>query len=106
MVVGLGAGASKVRTNVQCFLTGSEHNVMVSDFTATSQSSVKPGAAETMGAGAAPEISAAASGATELKQGAEGDANRMAKAIAKQITKTINGQGWMPQASQSGSEQN
>lgn len=94
MAIGLGAGASKVETHVQCYLKQPEKNVIVTEFKAISQSSRKPGAAETMGAGAAPDVAAAASGATELKQGAEGDTDRMAKAVAKQITKALAMQGW------------
>ncbi len=106
MVIGLGAGSSKVEANVQCFLKQPARNVVVTEFRATSQSSRKPGAAETMGAGAAPEVSAAVSGATELKQGAEGDTDRMAKAIAKQITKAMTAQGWIEPVPQSGSKEN
>ncbi|HXE12442.1 MAG TPA: DUF4410 domain-containing protein [Bryobacteraceae bacterium] len=94
MAVGLGAGASDVQANVKCLLKQAGNDVMFTHFQATSKSSRKPGAAETAGAGAAPEIAVAASGATEMKQNAEGDANRMAKAIAKQITKELAAQGW------------
>ncbi len=94
MAIGLGAGASSVETHVECYLKKPAENVMLTEFTATSQSSRKPGAAETMGAGAAPEVAATAGGITEMKQGAEGDANRMAKAIAKEITKTLKAHGW------------
>jgi hypothetical protein len=104
-LIGLGAGASKVEANVQCFLPQPAKNVIVTEFRATSQSSRKPGAAETMGAGAAPQVSTAVAGATELKQGAEGDTDRMAKAIAKEITKTMIAQGWLPPTSQPGSKE-
>jgi hypothetical protein len=79
---------------VKCFLKQADKDVMFTQFQATSKSSRKPGAAETAGAGAAPEVAVAVSGATEMKQNAEGDANRMAKAIAKQITKELAAQGW------------
>jgi hypothetical protein len=79
---------------------------VVTEFRATSKSSRKPGAAETMGVGSAPEVSAAVTGATELKQGAEGDTDRMAKAIAKQIIKTITAQGWIQPLSESAGKQN
>jgi hypothetical protein len=95
MAIGLGAGASKVVAHVECYLKQQAGNTIVSEFQATSTSSRKPGAAETMGAGAAPEAAATVSGATELKQGAEGDADRMAKAIAKEIKRTLTGQGWI-----------
>jgi Domain of unknown function (DUF4410) len=98
MAIGLGAGASKVEAHVECYFKQSDKNVMVTEFRAIAQSSKKPGAAETMGAGAAPEAAAAVSGATELNQGAEGDASRMAKAIAKEITKTLAAQGWVAES--------
>ena len=98
MAIGLGAGASKVEAHVECYLKQPAENVLLTEFKAISQSSRKPGAAETMGAGAAPEAAAAVSGATELKQGAEGDAGRMAKAIAKEVTKTLKSQGWIEES--------
>lgn len=97
MAIGLGAGASKVMAHVECYLRQPEKNVMVSEFSATSESSRKPGAAETIGAGAAPEVATAVSGATELKQSTEGDTGRMAKVIAKEIAKTFVAQGWIEQ---------
>lgn len=98
MTIGLGAGASKVVAHVECYLKEPDKNVMITEFKVTSQSSRKPGAAETMGAGAAPAAAGAVSGATELKQGAEGDTGRMAKAVAKQITKTLTSQGWIEES--------
>ena len=98
MAIGLGAGASKVIANVECSLKQARKEVTIASFQATSRSSLKPGAAETMGAGAAPEAAAAVGGMTELKQGAEGDTDRMAKAIAKQITKTMTTQGWLEES--------
>lgn len=95
MAIGLGAGASKVVAHVECYLNQASGNSLVTEFQASSQSSRKPGAAETMGAGAAPEAAAAVGGVTEMKQGAEGDTDRMAKAIAKQITRTLREQGWI-----------
>ncbi len=94
MAVGLGAGASKVVADVECSLKRAGQDVKFASFQATSKSSRKPGAAETMGAGAAPEAAAAVGGVTEMKQGAEGDASRMAKAIAKEITKSMSEQNW------------
>jgi Domain of unknown function (DUF4410) len=95
MAIGLGAGASKVEAHVECYLKQPTENAMLTEFIATSESSRKPGAAETMGAGAAPAVAGAVSGATELKQGAEGDADRLAKAIAHQISQALKSQGWI-----------
>jgi hypothetical protein len=98
MGIGLGAGASKVKAHVKCSLQASGRETVLSEFEAKSESSRKPGAAETMGAGAAPEVAAAASGVTELNQGAEGDAGRMAKAISKQISKSLKENGWIEES--------
>lgn len=95
MVVGLGIGASKVVAHVECYLGQRDKVVMLTEFTAQSESARRPGAAETMGAGAAPELVAATSGISELKQGAESDTGRLAKATAKQIEKTFSTQGWI-----------
>lgn len=94
MAIGLGAGASKVEAHVECFLRQPDRNIMITEFKAISKSSRKPGAAETMGAGAAPAVAGAVSGATEMKQDAEGDTGRMAKAVAKEIRKALSAQGW------------
>lgn len=98
MAIGLGAGASKVEAHVECYLKQPAENTMLTEFIAASESSRKPGAAETMGAGAAPEVAAAAGGVTEMKQGAEGDADRMAKAIAKEIRKALKIRGWIEES--------
>ena len=98
MAIGLGFGDSKVQTHVECYLKQPDRNLMVTEFQATSRSSWKPGAAATMGAGAAPAIAGAAAGATELKQDAEGDTGRMAKAVAKEITKTLTARGWIEES--------
>jgi hypothetical protein len=98
MVIGLGAGSSKVVAHVECYLREPARNNVLSEFKVTSESSRKPGAAETMGAGAAPAVAGAVSGATELKQEAEGDTDRMAKAVAKQIKKALTAQGWVEES--------
>lgn len=98
MAIGLGSGASKVQTQVECYFKQPAANTLLTSFTATSQSSRKPGAAETMGAGAAPDVAAVAGGVTEMKQNAEGDADRMAKAVAKEIVKTLQSRGWVNEA--------
>lgn len=95
MVIGLGAGASTVKMDIDCFLKAPSHNVVVTKFAAESKSSRKPGAAETMGAGAAPAVAGTVGGVTEINQGAEGDATRLAKAVAKQIKKSMAAQGWI-----------
>jgi len=102
MLIGLGAGASEVRTLVQVFaVTGGSHR-LVEDFYTTVKSSRKPGMAETMGMGAAAgraaESAAVSVGVTALSaqsQTVEGDAEAAAKAIAKQLAKCFAQQGWI-----------
>lgn len=98
MVIGLGSGASKVEAHVECFAIRPAKNALLAEFTATSESSRKPGAAETMAVGTAPEVAGAVSGATELKQDAEGDVSRLAKAVAKEINKSLKSQGWVEES--------
>jgi hypothetical protein len=95
LVVGLGMGASEVTGHVECFVKKAESNVMLTEFEASSKSSRKPGAAETAGIGAAGSAGAAVAGATEFTQSAQADADRMAKAIARQIIKAMTAQGWL-----------
>ena len=68
---------------------------MIPDFADLSESSRKPGAAKTMGVGGAADVSPAVADATEREQDAEGDTDRMAKALAKHITEAMNTQGWI-----------
>jgi len=95
MALGLGLGASKVEAHVECSVKQRRRHAVLTEFTATSESSRKPGAAETMGVGAAPEVAVAVSGATEMRQGAEGDTERLAKAVAKEIDQSLKAQGWI-----------
>jgi hypothetical protein len=103
MVIGLGAGSSEVRTLVQVYTATSGGRRLVEDFYTTVKSSLKPGMAETMGAGAAAgrvaESAAVSVGVTALtahSQTVEGDAEAAAKAIAKQLAKFFVQQGWIP----------
>jgi len=99
--VGLGAGASEVKTSCQVTMQTSGNKVSISEFTTDAKSGKKPGAAVTMGAGAAPDVAAGATGATAHKSTAEGDAVRTGSALANHIADWMKTQGWIPSASPS-----
>lgn len=103
MVIGLGAGSSEVKTLVQVYSTTSDGRRLVEDFHTTVKSSLKPGMAGPIGAGAAAarvaESAVVSGGVTALtahSQTVEGDAEAAAKAIAKQLAKFFVQQGWIP----------
>jgi len=102
VMIGLGAGASEVKTHTQLYLGTSSGPRLVDEFETDASSSKKPGAAVGMGAGAAVRagvaVSAAAQGglqaATEPKDTAEADAKRTAEQLAKQIKEIFAARGW------------
>ena len=98
--VGLGAGASDVETDCQISMDTGANSVLFSELTTVAKSSKKPGAAVTMGAGAAPVVAAGATGATAHKSTAEGDSARTGSALAKHITGLMKAQGWVTAAQQ------
>ena len=103
--VGLGAGASDVETECQISMQTGSNTVMVSELTTKAKSGKKPGAAVTMGAGAAPVVAAGATGATAHKSTAEGDAARTGSALAKHIAKLMTTAGWIQaETQQAGTE--
>ena len=95
--VGLGAGASDVKTNCQISMQATGNTVLVSELTTEAKSGKKPGAAVTMGAGAAPVVAVGATGATAHKSTAQGDASRTGSALAKHIADLMKTQEWIPQ---------
>jgi Domain of unknown function (DUF4410) len=99
MIIGFGRGASDVRAHVTVSLYTGTKWVVLKDFNVDSASGKKPGAAATMGFGSAAAGigSAAASGATggDNKETVEGDASRMAKAVARQIETVMTARQWV-----------
>jgi hypothetical protein len=95
MMIGFGRGASDVKAHVVVSLATANGPVTVSEFDLNSASGKKPGAAATMGAGAAAGASVGAAGATDHKATVEGDASRMAKAVAKQVQSVMVAQQWI-----------
>lgn len=103
-LIGLGAGKSEVQARADVYYSaGADQPRFIESFTADAQSSRKPGAAETMGAGAATGRvleSGAAGVATgvAVSGDVEADGERMAKAMAKQLAAFFAKQGWIPPA--------
>jgi len=101
MVIGLGAGATEVKTQVQVYLVTPAGRRLVREFETAAQSSRKPGMAETMGAGAAIRgaqaiaVGAGVGVASEYSQNVEGDARRTAQAVAEQLKPFFIHEGWM-----------
>jgi hypothetical protein len=103
VLIGFGKGASDVQAHVTVSLTTEQQPVVLVEFNVKSQSGKKPGAAATVGAGAATmgTVSAAsaaagvaAGGVEDTAATVEADASRMAKGVAKQIVETLSVQKW------------
>jgi len=102
-VIGLGAGASSVQTLVQIYAAGGPQLVRVEEFETTARSGYKPGAAETMGMGAAAgtlavsaAVTAAGTVASEaLGANVEADAQRTASDVAEKLQSYFAQQGWI-----------
>ncbi len=99
VAIGLGAGRSDVRAEVQLY----QHSEMVEDLETDAKSGRAPGMAETMGAGAlgghllvSTAVSAGVQTASEtMGSTVEADATRTAKSIAKKIKPFFVRQGWI-----------
>jgi hypothetical protein len=103
-LIGLGAGRSGVQAQAEAYYYSSgSQPVEVESFTADAESGGKPGAAETMGVGAATgrvvESAAVGAGAgAALGSDVESDGDRLGKAIAKQLATFFRQQGWITAA--------
>lgn len=103
VVIGLGAGHSDVRTAVQVAELFPEGRRLVDQFEIDAKSGRMPGAAETMGAGAAAghlatsaAVTVAKSAGTEaFGDNVEADADRTAAKIAKVLQSLFERQGWI-----------
>jgi hypothetical protein len=99
-LVGFGAGASEVRTRVQAWMDGQ----LIAEAETQAKSGKKPGAAVTLGAGAAAGTAATAAvvaagttGVSELfLTSAEADAKRTAREVADRIVRAYRERGWLP----------
>jgi hypothetical protein len=97
-LIGFGAGASEVRTQARAYMGG---QLMASAET-IAKGNKKPGAAVTLGAGAAAGAAASAAAmavgttvASELLGSAESDARRTGAALADQIREVYVSRGWL-----------
>ncbi|MEJ0091205.1 MAG: DUF4410 domain-containing protein [Limisphaerales bacterium] len=105
VVIGLGAGRTDVRTLVEAYHYSSGKKVLLEEFGVNAKSGDKPGMAETMGVGAlaghlatsAVVSTGVAVGSEAFSANVEADADRTAKAIAKQLKTVYIGQGWINQ---------
>jgi hypothetical protein len=104
LTIGLGAGHSTVRTSVQVAEIFPEGRRLIDQFEVDAKSGRKPGAAETMGAGAvgghlvaSAAVTAAGSVASEaFGDDVEADAERTAKKVASALQSLFVRQGWIP----------
>jgi hypothetical protein len=103
VLIGFGKGASDVQAHVTVSLATEQQPVVLLEFNVKSQSGKKPGAAATVGAGAATMGTAtagsaaagvAAGGVMDKAATVEADASRMAKGVAKQIAELMSTQPW------------
>ena len=103
VVIGLGAGRTNVKANVQVFEMTAEGKQKVEQLQADAKSGRKPGMAEMMGIGAVAgtlATSAAVSGSMSAAGEAswetvEADARRLAKNVAKELKQFFVEQGWI-----------
>jgi hypothetical protein len=103
VIIGFGAGRSDVRAQVQVFELTPSTNQLIDTIEVDAKSSLTPGMAETMGAGALTGhllVSTLVSGgvqiATEtMSDTLVADADRAAKGIAKQLASLFTQQGWI-----------
>jgi hypothetical protein len=95
--VGLGIGASEVKANTQFSYQAPGGAIQtVQTFVASAQSGRKPGAAETLGAGAAVAAVAATDVASEtLSTDVKSLSEKMAGEIGKQLSDTFKKNGWI-----------
>lgn len=97
MAIGFRQGQSSVTAQVQLYrVTGARAAGRLLDFTAVGTSPPTPGAVVTMGAGAAVQAGAAASGVKELTSSVESDTGRLAGEIARTLQTFFARQGWTP----------
>jgi hypothetical protein len=103
VAIGLGAGRSDVRAQVQVLELTPTSSKLIDTIEVDAKSGLTPGMAETMGAGALAGhllVSAVVSGgvqvATEtMSDTVVADADRAAKGIAKQLSSLFTQQGWI-----------
>jgi len=104
-VIGLGAGRSDVQALVQVYQAQPTGMARLEEFSTSAKSGYKPGAAETMGMGAAAGTLAVSAAVTAggaiaseaLGVNVEADARRTASSVAEQLESYFAQQGWIQQ---------
>jgi Domain of unknown function (DUF4410) len=102
LVIGLGVGATEVKTLVQVYLLHPPGRQLWQSFETAAQSSRMPGMAETLGVGTAAmgaravAIGAGAQIGAQYGGSVAADARRTADAIAKKLSRIFAVQGWIP----------
>jgi hypothetical protein len=105
-VIGLGAGATEVKTHIQVYSMTPASRKLIQEFETSAQSSKKPGMAETMGVGAAARgaqavaVGAGVGVASEYADTVEADARRTAKAVAEKLAQFFASEGWISEEMQ------
>lgn len=106
-LIGLGAGKSSVSADAQVYYIADPSQPMfLQSFSGEADSGRAPGAAETMGVGAATDrivtstaLTAGTHTAAEMRRtGDEANADKLAEALARQIAVYAAGQGWISPA--------
>ena len=105
-LIGLGAGHSEVKARSEVYYsTAAAGAQLIESFDVDAQSSRKPGAAETMGVGAASGraaesalMTAGTGAAPSLSGDVTADGERLAKELAKRLGELFASQGWIPGA--------
>jgi uncharacterized protein DUF4410 len=95
ILIGFGRGASDIKTHMTISLVRGDERAVVLECNLNSASGKKPGAVATMGGGSL-AVGAATGTITDKKATVEGDASRMAKAVAKQVKTVMIAQKWIP----------
>lgn len=103
VVIGLGAGRSDVEALVQVYQAQATQLVRLEEFSTSAKSGYKPGAAETMGMGAAAGTLAVSAAVTAggaiaseaLGVNVEADARRTASSVAEHLETYFREQGWI-----------
>jgi hypothetical protein len=95
MAIGFHQGQSSVSAAVQLYrVTGARSAGQLLEFTATGTSPPLPGAAVTMGAGAAVQVAAATAGGKEFRDTLSADAGRLSAAVARNLQTFFAKQSW------------
>jgi hypothetical protein len=95
LAIGFHQGQSSVSAHVELYsIAAGERETPLLEFVATTASAPLPGAAVTMGAGAAVRVAGAAAGARELGSSVQADADRLVEHIANSLQAFFAKQGW------------